>query len=255
MARLDGKVALISGAGAGIGRASAIRLAADGAAVVATDLDGERAASTAQAVTDAGGRALALPLDVSDEQQWVDVVARTVEQFGGIDVLFNSAGIYVISALEETSVELWNRMMSINVTGTFLGMKHSVAHLVERGGGSIINMSSAAGLIGLAGHTAYGATKGAVRLMTKDVAAEYAAHNVRVNSVHPTYVKTAMADYGAEVAGASLDDLGNKMIPLGRLAEAEEVANCVAFLASDESSYMTAGEFVLDGGAIGILAL
>ena len=170
------------------------------------------------------------------------------ERFGGIDVLVNNAGIYFIAPVAETTVEQWNRLFSINVTGVFLGSKHVVPHLVERGGGSIINLSSVAGLLGVAGHACYGASKGAVRILTKDLAAELGEHNIRVNSIHPTYVKTAMADYGAATAGRTLEELGSEMSVLGRLAEPEDVANVIVFLAADESCYLTGAEFVVDGG-------
>ncbi len=176
------------------------------------------------------------------------MLAAATDHFGGVDVLVNNAGIYVISPLVETTLEQWNKLFSINVTGVFLGAKHVVPYLAERGGGSIINLSSVAGLLGAAGHACYGASKGAVRILTKDLAAELGAQNIRVNSIHPTYVKTAMADYGAALAGKSLDELGRDMSELGRLAEPEDVANVIVFLAADESHYLTGAEFVVDGG-------
>ena len=131
-------------------------------------------------------------------------------------------------------------------------MKHTIPSLIARGGGSIVNASSVAGLRGIAGHTLYGASKGAVRIMSKDVAAEYAAANIRVNSIHPTYTKTAMATYGARIAGATLDELGRKVAPLGRLATVDDVAKVVVFLASDDAAYLTGGEYLIDGGGINI---
>ena len=131
-------------------------------------------------------------------------------------------------------------------------MKHTIPSLIARGGGSIINASSVAGLRGIAGHTLYGASKGAVRIMSKDIAAEYAAANIRVNSIHPTYTKTAMAAYGARIAGATLDELGRKVAPLGRLATVDDVAKVVVFLASDDAAYLTGGEYLIDGGGMNI---
>ena len=255
MSTLDGKVALVTGAGAGIGRSASLHLSAAGAKVVVTDIDDAAGKGTVDQIVEAGGEAIFVHHDVTDEDQWIDVVIQAKARFGGLDVLFNNAGIYIIAPLTEITVETWNRLMAINVTGTFLGMKHAVPTLVERGGGSIINASSVAGLRGAAGHALYGASKGAVRIMSKDVAAEYAAANIRVNSIHPTYTKTAMADYGAAAAGASLDDLGTKMVPLGRLAEVDDVARVVVFLSSDDAAYLTGGEYLIDGGGMNTMML
>jgi len=184
----------------------------------------------------------------ASEEQWQHVLAASKNRFGGIDVLVNNAGIYIIAPLAETTVEQWNKLFSVNVTGVFLGAKHVAPYLAERGGGSIINLSSVAGLVGVAGHACYGASKGAVRILTKDLAAELGGQNIRVNSIHPTYVKTAMADYGAAMAGKTLEEMGRDMSALGRLAEPDDVANVIVFLAADESRYLTGAEFVIDGG-------
>lgn len=250
MSNLNNKVAIVTGAGTGIGRCTSVHLAAAGAKVVVTDIDDAGGAGTVDQIVAAGGEAMFLHHDVSDEDQWIDVVAQAKSRFGGVDILFNNAGIYIIAPLAELTVDTWNKLMTVNVTGTFLGMKHAVPALVERGGGSIINASSVAGLRGVAGHTLYGASKGAVRIMSKDVAAEYAAANIRVNSVHPTYTKTAMADYGAAAVGSSLDDLGERMTPLGRLAEVDDVAKVVVFLSCDDAAYLTGGEYLIDGGGM-----
>ena len=248
MANAEGKVVVITGAGAGIGRATAILFAKHGAKVVVTDIKEADGQETVDKIQADGGQAIFVAHDVASEEQWQKVLATAKDAFGGIDVLVNNAGIYFIAPLAETTVEQWNRLFSINVTGVFLGAKHVAPYLVERGGGSTINLSSVAGLAGAAGHCCYGASKGAVRILTKDLAAELGAQNIRVNSIHPTYVRTAMADYGAAMAGKTLDELGRDMSVLGRMAEPEDVANVIVFLAADESRYLTGAEFVIDGG-------
>ena len=248
MIHVEGKVVVVTGAGAGIGRATAKLFADNGARVVVTDVIQDQGEETVEQIASAGGDSMFLRHDVASEEDWVRVLAAAKEQFGGIDVLVNNAGIYVIAPVTETTLEQWNRLFSINVTGVFLGAKHVVPYLAERGGGSIVNLSSVAGLLGAAGHACYGASKGAVRILTKDLAAELGPQNIRVNSIHPTYVKTAMADYGAAIAGKTLDEMGREMSVLGRLAEPEDVANVIVFLAADESRYLTGAEFVVDGG-------
>lgn len=156
-------------------------------------------------------------------------------------MLFNNAGIYIIKPLAEIELAEWNRLMSINVTGVFLGMKHIMPLMAKQNKGSVINASSIAGLTG--------ASKGAVRIMTKDAAMEYASAGVRVNSIHPGYIDTGMADYASETTGNSKEQLGKNLFPLGRLGSVNEVAKMVLFLASDESSFSTGAEFVIDGGA------
>ncbi|MGF1473742.1 MAG: SDR family NAD(P)-dependent oxidoreductase [Rubrobacteraceae bacterium] len=248
MARVEGKVALVTGGGSGIGRACCVRLGEEGARVVVTDVDSDRGNETLAEIERSGGEGLFLEHDVTDEGQWESVVSQAGASYGGVDVLLNNAGIYLIKPLAETTLDEWNNLMAINVTGVFLGMKHVATGMAERGGGSIINLSSVAGLIGVPGHALYGASKGAVRIMTKDVAMEYAPYQVRVNSLHPGYINTGMAEYGAEVAGTTVEDLGRELYPLGRVGEPEDVANTVLFLASDESKYTTGAEFVIDGG-------
>jgi len=247
MARVEGKVAIVTGGGAGIGRACCLRLAEEGARVVVTDISEERGKETLGQIEDKGGEGLFFRHDVTQEDQWGSVVGRTREAYGGVDVHVNNAGLYLIKPLAETTLEEWNNLMAVNVTGVFLGMKHAAPSMAERGGGSIVNMSSVAGLMGVAGHVLYGASKGAVRIMTKDAAMELGASQVRVNSVHPGYINTGMAAYGAAAAGTDIEGLG-QLYPLGRIGEPDDVANTVLFLASDEAKYLTGGEFVVDGG-------
>jgi NAD(P)-dependent dehydrogenase (short-subunit alcohol dehydrogenase family) len=153
----------------------------------------------------------------------------------------------IIKPLAETTLEEWNNLMAVNVTGVFLGMKHAASSMAERGGGSIVNMSSVAGLMGVAGHMLYGASKGAVRIMMKDAAMELGDSQVKINSVHPGYINTGMAAYRAAAAGTDIEGLG-QLYPLRRIGEPDDVANTVLFLASDEAKYLTGGEFVVDGG-------
>lgn len=255
MSRLRDKVVVVTGASAGIGAAAVERFAAEGAVVVATDVDEAGGRALVERVHAAGGRAEFHVQDVTDEDRWREIADLARASHGRIDVLVNNAGIYIIAPLAETTLEDWNRLMAVNVTGVFLGMKHIVPGMAENGGGTVLNLSSVAGLVGVAGHTLYGASKGAVRTMSKDVAAEYAAANVRVNTVHPTYVKTAMADYGAATLGTTLDELGPALSPLGRLAEVSDVVNILTFLASDEASYITGSEYNLDGGGTTLLSV
>lgn len=248
MARVEGKTAIVTGGGSGIGRSSCLRLAGEGANVVVTDIDEERGEETAGLISQDGGEATFLRHDVTSEDDWESVVREAEDRYGRVDVLLNNAGLYLIKPLAETTLEEWNNLMAINVTGVFLGMKHTAPLMAERESGSIINLSSVAGLMGVPGHALYGASKGAVRIMTKDVAMEYAASQVRVNSIHPGYINTGMAEYGAEASGTTVEQLGQDMYPMGRIGEPEDVANVVLFLASDESRYMTGAELVIDGG-------
>jgi NAD(P)-dependent dehydrogenase (short-subunit alcohol dehydrogenase family) len=247
--RIEGKIALITGGGSGIGKETSLLLAKEGATVIVTDINVEAAQETARVIEKRGGNGIAIAHDVTSETEWENVVAEVVRQFERIDILFNNAGIYIIQSLRKTTLEEWNKLMNVNVTGVFLGMKHVAPLMREQGGGSIVNISSTVGLQGAPGHTLYGASKGAVRAMTKSVAMEYAPANVRVNSLHPGYLDTGMAEYGAEASKTTIDELGEQLYPLGRIGERKDAANAVLFLASDESAYMTGSELVIDGGA------
>ncbi|MEY9979647.1 SDR family NAD(P)-dependent oxidoreductase [Lysinibacillus sp. RC79] len=247
--RLENKVAIITGGGTGIGKETALLFAKEGAKVVITDINEQSGSATVKDIQAIGGDALFVRHDVSNEDDWKKVADETIHTFGKVDVLFNNAGIYIIKPLVEIELAEWNRLMSINVTGVFLGMKHIMPLMAKQNKGSVINASSIAGLTGAAGHVLYGASKGAVRIMTKDAAMEYAAAGVRVNSIHPGYIDTGMADYASETTGNSKEQLGKNLFPLGRLGSVNEVAKMVLFLASDESSFSTGAEFVIDGGA------
>ncbi|MCI1589999.1 MULTISPECIES: SDR family NAD(P)-dependent oxidoreductase [Heyndrickxia] len=247
--RLENKVAIITGGGTGIGRETALLFAKEGAKVVVTDINEESGSQTVKDLQANGNEAIFIHHDVSNEDDWKKVAKETIDQFGKVDILFNNAGIYKIKPLAEIALDEWNRLMSINVTGVFLGMKHIMPLMAKQKKGSVINASSIAGLMGSPGHVLYGASKGAVRIMTKDAAMEYAHVGVRVNSIHPGYIDTGMADYASEVTGSSKDELGKNLFPLGHLGSVKDVANTVLFLASDESAFSTGAEFVIDGGA------
>ena len=256
-ARVDGKVALVTGAASGIGRACAERLAAEGAAVVLTDVqDGAAAVGAIQA---AGGKAEFHSHDVTREDAWVEVIAAIKARHGRLDVLVNNAGIAVSSSVLEMSLADFQKQMAVNVDGVFLGCKHAIPLMREGGGGSIINMSSIAGLKGSAILAGYCATKGAVRLFTKSVAMECAnAHDgIRVNSVHPGIIETPIWDsimtgqLGANIGPArsgALDTMAETAVPLGVKGLPADIANGVLWLASDESRYVTGAELVIDGG-------
>ncbi|WP_235995168.1 SDR family NAD(P)-dependent oxidoreductase [Secundilactobacillus yichangensis] len=245
MDRLVGKVALVTGGAAGIGLATVKRFLAEGATVVFTDINDQAGKEQEQKMgTD---KAVFMKQDVSKEADWIRVIDETVKRFGTIDILFNNAGIFKLINLPAITEEEWDRTMSINVKGAFLGMKHVIPLMAKNGGGSVINASSAAGLVGSAQTVLYGASKGAVRLMTKHAAIEYAPQQVRVNSVHPGLIATEMTDYAANAYQQSKADLG-KIHPLGRLGKPEEIAATVAFLASDDASFITGVEIPVDGG-------
>lgn len=246
--RLTGKVALITGAARGQGAAAARRFTAEGAQVMITD------------VLDDQGKELAAELgaeychlDVSSEESWAEAVAFTVQTLGEITVLVNNAGILHFSALADTSLADYQRVIGINQVGTFLGMRSVVPSMKAAGGGSIVNVSSVEGLGGMPYLTAYTASKFAIRGMTKVAAMELGQHGIRVNSVHPGAIDTSMV---SEALGRPVDvsPIGKKLA-LRRIGQPEDVANVVLFLASDDSAYCTGGEFVVDGGATATHAL
>ncbi|MEM6710331.1 MAG: SDR family oxidoreductase [Pseudomonadota bacterium] len=250
MNRVQGKVCLVTGAASnpGLGRTTALALAAEGAQVIATDVDAAGAELTAQAIRDAGGEASAWRQDVADEAAWTDTLERIQTEFGRLDVLVNNAGIAVLKPLADLSLDDWNKQLNVNLTSVFLGCRTAVPVMAEHGGGSIINLSSVAGQIGIARCVAYGAAKGGVRLLTKSVAVEAAAQNVRCNSVHPGFIWTNMQSGATGANSADSVPISSDLVPLGRVGEPEDIAHCIVYLASDESSYVTGAEFTIDAG-------
>ena len=242
--RLSGKVALISGAARGMGESEARLFAREGAQVVLGDILADQGRAAVENIAQQGGSATFVPLDVTREQDWQRAVETAEQTYGRLDILVNNAGIVRMAPLDETSLEAWNEVIGVNQTGVFLGMKHAVPAMRRAGGGSIVNISSIAGLIGLPNIPAYQASKGAVRLLTKNAAVQYATDKIRVNSVHPGRIETPMT---APLAPERREML-LRLTPLGRDGTAEEVAYGVLYLASDESSYVTGTELVIDGG-------
>ncbi len=245
--RLESKVALISGGARGMGAVEARLFAREGASVAVGDVLEEEGRKVVEQITEAGGRAIFLPLDVTSESQWQSAVAATVQSFGKLDILVNNAGVGAASKVEDTTVEAWDRVMDINAKGVFLGTKAAIPELRRAGGGSIINISSQLGLVGMdISSPQYQSSKGAVRLLTKSTAIHYANEGIRANSVHPGPINTPMTE--SRRSDPEHHGIMLSRIPLGRYGEPEEVAYGVLFLASDEASFMTGSELVIDGG-------
>jgi 3alpha(or 20beta)-hydroxysteroid dehydrogenase len=241
MGRLDGKVALITGGARGQGAAEAKLFASEGATVFISDVldeDGEKTAATV------GGRYL--HHDVTSEQRWQEVVQAILDAGGQIDVLVNNAGIFKLGRIADTTLEDYRQVIEINQVGVFLGMKTVAKPMMERGSGAIVNISSIAGMQGSPGAIAYGASKWAVRGMTKSAATELGRYGIRVNSIHPGLIETPMLHQIPVMEGNP--ERMTRRVPIGRIAEAHEVAKLALFLASDESSYSSGAEFLIDGG-------
>jgi 3(or 17)beta-hydroxysteroid dehydrogenase len=252
MGRVSEKVVIITGAAMGLGKAAALLLAREGAKVALTDVNEEQGSASAEEIKSQGYEALFLRHDVSREAEWIEVIDRTVQRWGSLSVLVNNAGLGIPGNAEETTLEEWRRLMSVNLDGVFLGTKHAIRAMKSTGGGSIINLSSIEGLVGDPNLAAYNASKGGVRMFTKS-AALYCAksnYNIRVNSIHPGYIWTPMVSHYLEGMGdteAGRREL-DKLHPLGHIGEPNDIAYGVLYLASDDSKFMTGSELVIDGG-------
>jgi NAD(P)-dependent dehydrogenase (short-subunit alcohol dehydrogenase family) len=245
--RLENKVAIISGAASGMGAATARRFGREGAKVVIADMLEDDGTRVADSINAAGGTAVFMALNVTEEAGWNAVVAATVETFGRLDILVNNAGISGSAVNDLLETGIWDRVMAVNSTGVFLGTVAAVRQMQKNGGGSIVNLSSMSGIVGQTMvHMSYNASKGAVRTMTKSTAVQFGRDGIRCNSVHPGLMppmRTSGATADPTVRAKML-----RAVPLGRAGEADEVANAVLFLASDEASYITGAELYVDGG-------
>ena len=255
--RLEGKVAIISGGSRGQGAAEARLFAREGAAVVIGDILDEEGLKLEAEIRELGGRATYVHLDVTEPEQWEGAVSRAVSEYGKLDILVNNAGVGAIQAaglqppkLEDTPAETWDKIMDINSKGVFLGTRAAIPAMRAAGGGSIINISSVAGLVGAGlasgAAAAYASSKGSVRLLTKATAVQHGHEGIRCNSVHPGYIETAMTQ--ASLGQPGFRDQAAALAPLNRIGTVDDIANGVLFLASDESSFMTGSELVIDGG-------
>ena len=244
--RLENKVALISGGARGMGAVEAKLFAEEGAKVIIGDILEEEGRKVEAEINEGGGGCVFVSLDVSNEEAWQNAVNEAVSRYGKLDILVNNAGIYRAHNVEETTSDEWDQVMDINAKGVFLGTKHAIPAMRDAGGGSIVNISSVAGLVGSRATSAYNASKGAVRLLTKSTAIQYASDGIRANSVHPGTIETPMTE--GFLADPSMRQDRMDRTPIGRLGKPEDVAYGALFLASDEASFMTGSELVIDGG-------
>jgi NAD(P)-dependent dehydrogenase (short-subunit alcohol dehydrogenase family) len=251
MGRIDGKVVIVTGGASGLGQATAIRLAEEGARLLITDLNEEGGQETVKRIESAGGEAHFVEQNVANETDWKTVMRAVDEHFPQLDVLVNNAGVSVMKPLSETTLEEFRWQNGVLVDGVFLGMKYAMEAMERSGGGSIINISSIAGITPSTRNPAYCGAKGAVRLLTKACALECAQkkNNIRVNSLHPGFIRTPLFDSVASVI-PNLEEMLASAAPIGRIGEPDDIANGVLYLASDDSKYVTGSELVIDGGFI-----
>ncbi len=260
MDRVKDKIIIVTGSARGLGRTQVEMLAKEGASVVVTDIMEREGEKVVETIKERGGEALFLKQDVTQEDDWQAVMDRTLSVFERLDVLVNNAGVFLHKPIEKITLEEWQKVMRVNLDGVFLGTKHAIRTMKKSRGGAIVNISSIAGFVGMQAETsAYIASKGAVRLFTKAAAIECSKkllnYNIRVNSVHPGFIMTEMLD---GIIKAEVESLGGTYeealraredrVPMGCLGDAEDVANAVLFLASDESKYITGTELIVDGG-------
>lgn len=248
--RLQNKVAIITGAGSGIGQASALRFAQEGATVVVVDWNAQAGQETVEAIRSAGGSAHLIRADVSQETEVAQLVEETIRLYGRVDILFNNAAIQVFGTIPETSSQDWAKVMDVNLKGVYLGCKYVIPHMITQGGGSIINTSSILGIVGDPQLPAYGATKGAILAMTAAMAQAHGPQGIRVNCICPGDVATPLVlEYFAQQPDpAAAEDAVKANYALRRIAQPAEIANVALFLASDESSFITGTQIVVDGG-------
>lgn len=250
MGKLEGKVAVVTGAAMGIGRATVILLAREGAKVVVADVDEEQAEQTVELITESDGEARFVRTDVSRPEDVESAIDAAVDGYGKLDVLHNNVGVAMGASVVDTTEELWSRVLDVNLGGVYRGCKYAIPHMIRNGGGSIVNSSSVQALRGLKGWAAYAASKGGIISLTQQVALEYAPYGIRVNCIAPGTILTPMNSQVFEEAEdpEALKETWNRMHPVGRFGKPEEVAEAVLFLAADSSSFITGQTLVVDGG-------
>jgi len=248
--KLEGKTAIVTGAGSGIGEATAMLFANHGANVVCADINLETADHTCKMIISAGGTAVVAGVDVTQSTQVKDMIEAAVEAYGGVDILFNNAGVVFAGSVTNSDEDTWNKTFDVNLKGVMLGSKYAIPEMMKRGGGAIVNTSSINGIVASVGIASYAASKGAVLMLTKQMALDYAANNVRVNCVCPSDVNTPMI---RNFIQSSSDPKGTeerflRRVPMGRLAEPVDIAKAVLFLASDDAAFITGVALPVDGG-------
>ncbi|MCK4506993.1 MAG: glucose 1-dehydrogenase [Desulfuromonadales bacterium] len=255
MGRVDGKIAMVTGGAMGIGKATCLLLAREGAAVAVTDIDTEAGEAVAREINENGGKAIFCQQDVASEQDWQRAIGCVVSGLGGLDILVNNAGIVIVGTVESATLKEWQKTQAVNLDSVFLGTQQAIAVMKESGGGSIVNLSSIEGIIGEPNTAAYNASKGGVRIFTKSAAIHCAeqGYGIRVNSVHPGYIQTPLVENAVCSLGKDADAFVQQVIarhPVGHLGEADDIAYGILYLASDESKFVTGSELVIDGGYI-----